>query len=60
MLVFLKDALPVQLERRRRELLERRARLRAQLIGDADPETKLEIEEIERALRALDQPHYGG
>jgi hypothetical protein len=55
--VFLTDALlPPRLERERRKRLERRARLRAQVIGDPDPETKSEIEEIERALRAFDQP----
>jgi predicted DNA-binding transcriptional regulator AlpA len=53
--VFLTDAMPRELEQRR-ELLERRKRLRAQAVGDPDPETKSEIEEIERALRALDQP----
>jgi hypothetical protein len=47
--VFLTDAMPRQLEQRR-ELLERRNRLRAQVIGDPDPETKSEIEEIDRAL----------
>jgi predicted DNA-binding transcriptional regulator AlpA len=51
--VFLTDAMPRELEQRR-ELLERRKRLRA--IGDHDPETKSKIDEIERALRALDRP----
>jgi hypothetical protein len=54
--LFLTDTLPARLERERSELLEHRNRLRAQLIGDPDPETKSEIEEIERALRALDPP----
>jgi hypothetical protein len=58
--VFLTDALPARLERERSEerseLLARRSRLRAQIVGDPDPETKLEIEAVELALRALDQP----
>jgi predicted DNA-binding transcriptional regulator AlpA len=53
--VFLTDARPRELGQRR-ELLERGKRLRAQAIGDPDPETKSEIEEIERALRVLDRP----
>jgi hypothetical protein len=53
---FLTDALPPRLERERRKLLERRNMLRAQVIADADPETKTEIESVEQALRALDQP----
>jgi hypothetical protein len=54
--VFLTDALPPRLEQERRELLERRARLRAQVVGDPDPQTKSEIEKVERALQAFEQP----
>jgi len=54
--VFLTDALPPKLERERSELLERRNRLRAMVIGDPDPELRTQIEEIDRALRAFDQP----
>src|SRR5262245_56988441 len=54
--VFLTDALPSRLERARRELLERRNRLRAQIIADADPEMQSLSEEIEQELRALDRP----
>jgi hypothetical protein len=54
--VFLTDALPPRLERERSELLERRKRLRAQMVGDSDPELRIQIEEVERALRAFDQP----
>jgi hypothetical protein len=43
-------------EQRRRSLLDRRRTLRARLSGDPDPELKLQIEEVERALRALDEP----
>jgi hypothetical protein len=48
--------LPPELERERGALLEKRARLRVLLIGDPDPELRTQIEEIERHLRALDQP----
>jgi len=54
--MFRTDALPPNLERERRKLVERRARLRAQLIADPDPEIRAEIEEVDRTLRALDQP----
>jgi predicted DNA-binding transcriptional regulator AlpA len=54
--VFLTDALPSRLERERRELLARRNRLRAQVIADADPELRTQIEEIDRELRAFDPP----
>jgi hypothetical protein len=53
--VFLTDAMPRKLEQRR-ELLERRKRLRAQVIADADPELRTQIEEIDRELRGLDRP----
>jgi len=43
-----------ELERERRELLERRARLRAQVIGDPDRELRDEIEQLEGRLRAID------
>jgi hypothetical protein len=52
--VSLRDALPPKLERERRDLIERRAALRAQLSGDADPEIREQIELIDRDLRALD------
>jgi hypothetical protein len=54
--MFFCDSLPPELEEERRKLVERRARLLAQLIGDADAETKLQIEEIEQRLKLLDQP----
>jgi len=54
--MFFTDTLPPELERERRELLERRARMRAQLIADPDPELRAEIEAIDRTLRAFDQP----
>jgi hypothetical protein len=54
--MFLTDALPPELEQRRRDLLERRARLRAQAIGDpADREMRDEIEKLEAQLKALDR-----
>jgi hypothetical protein len=56
-MIFFCDALPPELERERAKLVERRARLLAQLSGDPDPEIKLEIEEIDRTLKAFDQPH---
>jgi predicted DNA-binding transcriptional regulator AlpA len=45
-----------KLEQKRKELIERRARLRAQVIGGPDPELRAQIEEVERALRAFDRP----
>jgi predicted DNA-binding transcriptional regulator AlpA len=52
--VFLTDALPPKLTQERSEVLERRNRLRAQVIADADPELRTQLEEIDRELRALD------
>jgi len=53
--MFFTDASP-ELERQRRDLLERRARLRAQVIGDpSDREMRDEIEEIEAAIKRLDE-----
>jgi hypothetical protein len=54
--MFFTDALPPELERERRELLERRARLRAMVIGDpSDRELRDEIENLEAQLKALDR-----
>jgi hypothetical protein len=53
--MFFTDVLPPELERERRELIEKRARLRAMIIGDpADGELRQEIERIEAALKQLD------
>jgi len=54
-MMFFTDAMPLELEEERRELLERRAGLR----GDPDPETKSEIGEIERALRGSGEIQSG-
>jgi len=54
--MFFTDALPPELERERRELLERRNRLRAMAIGDpSDQEMRSEIENLEARLRAIDR-----
>lgn len=49
-LAELRDAVPVGA----RTTHERRNRLRAQVIADADPELRTQLEEIDRELRALD------
>jgi len=45
----------VKAARKRKELIERRKQLRAQLSGDLDPELRTQLDEIDRELRALDR-----
>src|SRR5262245_37267953 len=47
--VYITDALPPKLTQERSELLERRNRLRAQAIADADPELRAQLEGVDRA-----------
>jgi predicted DNA-binding transcriptional regulator AlpA len=51
---FADSATPRKIENRRMLLLDRQRRLRARLSGDADPDPKSEISEVEQALRKLD------
>jgi predicted DNA-binding transcriptional regulator AlpA len=42
------------LEQKRKDLIERRSKLGAQLSGDPDPDLRTQVDEIDRELRALD------
>jgi uncharacterized small protein (DUF1192 family) len=46
-------------EAERAQLLQERNRLRAMLLGDADPELKNRIEQLEAAIKRLDAGSAG-